>query len=114
MEARKSPEIANLFRDKHGDDTTLSQVIEIGRQVEAMTSHPGWDAVVDLLGELRDKRMRELMLPEKPLEQADYSYRIGVLKGTETALYAAETIVTIADEVRREVEREAARPVAER
>lgn len=111
-EGRKSPEFANLFRQKYGDTLTLTQVVEIGRQVEAMTRQPGWDTVEELLAELREKRMRELLSPEKPLEQADYSYRIGVLKGTESVLYAAETIVTVAEEVRRDLERQAEQAMA--
>ena len=111
-EGRKSPEFANLFRQKYGDTLTLQQVVELGRQVEALTRQPGWQVLEELLGDLREKRMGDLMAPEKPLEQADYSYRIGVLKGTESVLWAAETVVTVAEEVRRDLERQAEHQLA--
>jgi hypothetical protein len=105
-EGRKSPELANLFRKVYGATTSLQGVLEIGRDVEGLAGHPGWAHVENLLTALREKRLEDLLVAEKPLEQADYSYRIGVLKGTEAALYAVETIATVAQEVRVKLEKD--------
>jgi hypothetical protein len=107
MEGRKSPELANLFRQLHVDDTTLGQVVEIGRDVESLLGQPGWQVVAELLTELRRRGVDQLTLGAKPLEQAEYAQRLGFLNGVQTALDAAQTVIELADETRRRLEEDA-------
>ena len=106
MEGRKSPELANLFRQLHADDTTLGQVVELGRTVESLTDHPGWEVIAGLLGELR-RRGFDQLTRGKPLQQAEYAQQLGFLNGVQTGLDAAQTVIELAAETRRKLEAEA-------
>lgn len=106
QEGRKSAELANLFNELHGDTTSLGAVLEIGRDVEGLATHPGWAHVETLLVALKERTMTGLMRGTKPKEATEYAQQLGFLNGVHTALDAVATIQHEADRVRRALEKD--------
>lgn len=107
MEAgRVSPELGNLF-DKLYGDVEPYQIVELGRDVQDLVTHPGWVAVTRVVEALRERGVGQLMQGQKPLEQAEYAQRLGFLNGVGVALDAAATVIARGEAARTFLERSA-------
>jgi hypothetical protein len=107
-QGRKSGELTAVLDKLY---PAARDMVEVGRDVEGLESHPGWVVVAEMLTHLRDQHMQGLLRGTKPLEQAEYSQRLGFLNGISTALDAVATALDCALTARTKLD-ESARQAA--
>lgn len=82
--------------------STMEDLFAAGEYVEQLRQHPGWALVQTIVGAELSQVESELGRNRKPLEQAEYALKHGLLSGLAGAQAAADTIVGEAQRVYRE------------
>jgi hypothetical protein len=111
VEGRKSPEFMNLLRKQYAD-RPLYEVVRAGEAIEQMIGTPGWGLVMELLDTLQARAMHQ-QATSPPRQPERYQQAYGFIQALPAAADAAETVLALAQDVRGQLNQEAARPVAE-
>lgn len=107
MDGRVDLGVAN-----HIDDTwTIGQAIEAGEAVRSLLEHPGWELVMDLVEWARDGQLAQVVETNRPLDQAEYTQRLGRVRGASLTADVAATVIERAELAVQHAREDAARAV---
>lgn len=81
------------------NDLEYDELQVLGRQIEKLTEHPGWQAFVDLL-DWRFQRTLSHFIYAEDASHAEYLRNTGQASGIEQARWLADVVLVKAEEAR--------------